>query len=62
MSPWADREKILEIYLKARELSMHVDHVIPLNHELVCGLHNEFNLQLLPPADNIAKSNLFEVL
>ena len=62
MSPWANREKILEVYLKARELGMHVDHIVPLNHELVCGLHNEFNLQLLPPDQNIAKSNFFEVL
>jgi hypothetical protein len=62
MPPWADREEILRIYLKAREEGMHVDHIVPLNHGLVCGLHNQFNLQLLPPAENIAKSNHFEVL
>ena len=60
--PWADLEKISEIYSEARKLGMHVDHIIPLKHELVCGLHNEFNLQLLPPNENMAKSNFFEVL
>lgn len=62
MPPWADREEIFKIYLKARELGMHVDHIIPLNHELVCGLHTEANLQLLPPMENILKSNHFVVL
>jgi len=61
MPPWANREKILEIYLKAREEGMHVDHIIPLNHKLVCGLHWEGNMQLLAPMENILKSNHFEI-
>lgn len=60
MVPWADMEKIAEIYAKAKELGMHVDHIIPLKHELVCGLHCEANLQILPPDENIAKRNWFE--
>lgn len=59
--PWADMKKVAEIYERARELGHHVDHIIPLKHDLVCGLHNEFNLQILPPHENIAKSNLFEI-
>lgn len=62
MPPWADREKINRIYLQARLEGMHVDHVIPLNHGLVCGLHWEGNLQLLPPMENMIKSNHFECL
>lgn len=62
MVPWADLEKISEIYSRAKELGMHVDHIIPLKHELVCGLHNEFNLQLLTPEENLAKRNHFEIL
>lgn len=60
--PWADKKKIAQIYAKGRLEGLHVDHVVPLKHPLVCGLHCEFNLQLLPPDVNIAKSNHFEIL
>jgi len=36
---------------------LHVDHIEPLNHPDVCGLHNALNLQLLNSSDNIRKSN-----
>jgi hypothetical protein len=58
---WADRQKITQIYEDARLTGMHVDHIIPLKHPLVCGLHCEFNLQLLDPQTNINKSNRFSV-
>ena len=62
MPPWADREKIAKIYSEGRLRGLHVDHIIPLNHHLVCGLHNEFNLQLLDPLVNIKKSNQFCII
>ena len=61
MPLWADREAISCIYQEAKYLQWHVDHIIPLNHPLVCGLHVEGNLQSLPPEENLRKSNSFVV-
>ena len=58
--PWADVVYIKSIYEKAAEAGMHVDHIIPLQGELVCGLHVECNLQLITPAENSSKGNRFD--
>lgn len=34
-----------------------VDHTIPLNHKDACGLHNGFNLQVVPASWNYKKGN-----
>lgn len=60
---WADPVAIRAIYAEAvlaQEITgarMHVDHIVPIQSELVCGLHCEANLQVLPGADNEAKRN-----
>jgi len=53
---WADLSKIKEIYSK-RPLGYHVDHIIPLKGENVCGLHVHYNLQYLKAIDNLKKGN-----
>ena len=56
---WADYDAIREIYRVAARNRQHVDHVVPLRSELVCGLHWEGNLQMLSARENIRKYNRF---
>lgn len=55
---WASTEKIKEFY-RNRPDGYEVDHIIPLQGDLVCGLHVENNLQYLKAEENRSKSNKF---
>jgi 5-methylcytosine-specific restriction endonuclease McrA len=57
---WADTNEIHNVYLEAQYMQMEVDHIIPLKHPLVCGLHVWDNLQLLSRSDNARKNNNFD--
>lgn len=56
---WADLEAIREIYKTATLLGLgfHVDHIVPLQGKMVCGLHCEANLRIIPATVNISKHN-----
>ena len=60
---WANEFFIEEIYnlakLRTRHLNFpwHVDHIVPLQSNKVCGLHVEHNLQVIPGMDNFSKNN-----
>ena len=70
---WVNNEYIEDLYKNCREaeklfnvvginVKFHVDHIIPLQHKQVCGLHVEHNLQILTAEENAAKSNKYEVI
>lgn len=62
---WADHLAMEAIYNEAHRRTVEsgtthtVDHIVPLRHPLVCGLHCPANLQILTMDENRAKGNSF---
>lgn len=60
---WADLLAIRTFYERAAELrkstgqDWHVDHIVPLIHPKVCGLHCEANLEVITARENNEKGN-----
>lgn len=55
---WANEQAILDIYRECRNHpNHHVDHIVPLVSKIVCGLHCEANLRIIPAVENYSKNN-----
>ena len=60
---WANHFFIHQIYDLARRRTQvtgiiwNVDHIVPLTSPLVCGLHVEHNLRVIPASKNKSKGN-----
>jgi hypothetical protein len=53
-------EEAIDLRNRRQELTgfnWHVDHIVPLRNEDACGLHNGFNLQVVPAKWNIDKKH-----
>ena len=47
--PWCNQEELKPFYTESAAQGMHVDHIVPMQGELVSGLNIPGNLQLLTP-------------
>lgn len=56
---WESQKMINEYYKLAKKLKLEVDHIVPINSDLVCGLHCLDNFQMLTREENASKGNRY---
>lgn len=58
---WVNKTELRAFRAKAKQLGLSVDHIVPIQNEIVCGLHVPWNLQVIPLKDNLKKGNALHV-
>lgn len=48
---------LAELRNKATGFEWHVDHIVPIKSDIVCGLHAHTNIQVIPAKQNMSKGN-----
>ena len=56
---WFEKDAVFTLFSNTAK-GEHVDHVIPLVNDTVCGLHCLANLETIPALDNWSKNNRFD--
>lgn len=56
-SIFRDLQALARIYGRVLGMQLSVDHIVPLNHPMVCGLHRPSNFEIIPLVENVRKSN-----
>lgn len=62
---WYERDLVNQLYTDCRIISEstgilhHVDHIVPLQSDIVQGLHCFANLRIITASENLSKSNSY---
>ena len=63
--PWVKHKEMMALHeeklriTKSSGIRHVLDHIVPLNHPMVCGLNVPWNIQIVPYWHNSRKSNTF---